>query len=113
MPGGERSRTLTFRDSEGREHSAVLGYGSAGRSADADHAFEFQAGSTGVIDSFLGGTKTLAVALWEDRSLYLRTPNGRFELNWVDPLGVDDDEHAGEDIRSAISAPIAPYIPDR
>ena len=49
------------------------------------------------IDSFLDGAKTRAVAIWEDRNLYLRTPNGRFELSFVDPFGVDHDEHAGED----------------
>ncbi len=27
----------------------------------------------------------------------MRTSNGRFELSLVDPFGVDDDEHAGED----------------
>jgi 3-methylcrotonyl-CoA carboxylase alpha subunit len=100
MPGGARRRTLTFRDSEGRERSAVLGYGGNGSTlkvGDADEAFVAQGGRNGVVDSFLGGTKTRAIALWEDRTLYLRTPNGRFELNFVDPFGVDQDEHAGED----------------
>ncbi len=100
IPGGARRRTLTFRDSEGRERSAVLGYGGNGTTlkvGDADEAFVVHAGSTGVVDSFLSGTKTRAIALWEDRTLYLRTPNGRFELNFVDPFGVDQDEHAGED----------------
>jgi 3-methylcrotonyl-CoA carboxylase alpha subunit len=100
MPSGERRRTLTFRDSEGRERSAVLGYGGGGMTlsaGDAQYAFVAHAGSDGAVDCFLDGTKTGAVALWDDRSLYLRTSNGRFELIHVDPFGVDDDEHAGED----------------
>ena len=101
MPGGERRRTLSFRDGEGRERSAVLAYGGNGMTlklADTHYAFAVHGGSGGsAVDSFLDGAKVRAVALWEDRSLYLRTPNGRFELTLVDPFGVDDDEHAGED----------------
>ncbi|MDQ8730131.1 acetyl-CoA carboxylase biotin carboxylase subunit [Bradyrhizobium sp. LHD-71] len=100
MPGGERHRKLTFRDGEGRDHGATLGYGGNGMRlevADATFAFEVHSRGDGIVDSFLNGTKTRAIALWDDRSLYLRTPNGRFELSLVDPFGVDEDEHAGED----------------
>jgi 3-methylcrotonyl-CoA carboxylase alpha subunit len=100
MPGGERRRTLMFRDNAGRERSAVQGYSSNGMTlsvGEVQYAFEVHGGGNGAVDSFLDGMKTRAVALWEDRSLYLRTPNGRFELSHVDPFGVDDDEHAGED----------------
>jgi 3-methylcrotonyl-CoA carboxylase alpha subunit len=100
MPGGERRRTLTFRDGEGNEHKAILGYGGNGKTlkiGEAEHAFAYQPASSGIIDSFLDGAKTRAVALWEDRSVYVRTSNGRFELSLADPFGVDDDEHAGED----------------
>jgi 3-methylcrotonyl-CoA carboxylase alpha subunit len=100
MPGGERRRKLTFRDSAGEELSAVQSYGGNGMTleiAGKAYAFALHPGADGIIDSFLNGTKTRAVALWEDRSLYLRTPNGRFELSLADPFGVDQDEHAGED----------------
>lgn len=100
MPGGARRRTLTFRDAQGGEHKAVLGYGGNGMTlkvAESDQPFALHSEGHDVIDSFLGGAKTRAVALWDDRSLYLRTPNGRFELTLLDPFGVDDDEHAGED----------------
>ena len=42
MPGGERRRTLTFRDAAGGERSAVLGYGGNGMTltvAETDYAF--------------------------------------------------------------------------
>jgi 3-methylcrotonyl-CoA carboxylase alpha subunit len=100
ITGGERRRTLTFRDSDGAQHSAALSYGAAGMTLEvgnARHAFALHTGGNNAIDSFLDGTKTCAVTLWEDRSLYLRTPNGRFELTLADPFGVDDDELAGED----------------
>ena len=100
MPGGERRRTLTFRDAAGGERSAVLGYGGNGMTltvAETDYAFAIQNGTGGAVDCFLNGTKTRAIAIWEDRNLYLRTSNGRFELSLADPFGVDHDEHAGED----------------
>ena len=100
MPGGERRRTLTFRDAAGGEQSAVLGYGGNGMTltvAEMDYTFAIQNGMGGAVDCFLNGTKTRAIAIWEDRNLYLRTSNGRFELSLADPFGVDHDEHAGED----------------
>lgn len=100
MPGGERRRALTFRDVGGGEHSAVQTYGGNAMTltiAGVTSAFAVQRGADGALDCFLGGTKTRVFAIWEDRSLYLRTPNGRFELSLADPFGVDQDEHAGED----------------
>jgi 3-methylcrotonyl-CoA carboxylase alpha subunit len=100
VPGGERRRALVFRDGEGGEHSAVLSYGHGGMTCGVgseQHPFAFRHNGNGVVDSFLNGVKTRAVALWDERGLYLRTPSGRFELSLADPFGVDDDEHAGQD----------------
>jgi 3-methylcrotonyl-CoA carboxylase alpha subunit len=100
MPGGERRRTFVFRDGEGREHNAVLSYGRDGMTfgyGSQQHAFAFRDNGHGAVDSFINGTKTRAIALWDERGLYLRTPSGRFELSLADPFGVDDDEHAGQD----------------
>jgi 3-methylcrotonyl-CoA carboxylase alpha subunit len=97
---GERRRTLTFRDTQGGEWSAAQVYGGNGMTLNvggADHAFAIHAAGSDAVDSFLDGAKTRAVAIWDDRNLYLRTPSGRFELSFVDPFGVDQDEHAGED----------------
>jgi 3-methylcrotonyl-CoA carboxylase alpha subunit len=97
---GERRRTLTFRDAQGGEWSAAQVYGGNGMTltiGGADHAFAVHAAGGDAVDSFLDGVKTRAVAIWEDRNLYLRTPSGRVELSFVDPFGVDHDEHAGED----------------
>jgi 3-methylcrotonyl-CoA carboxylase alpha subunit len=97
---GERRRTLTFRDAQGGEWSAAQVYGGNGMTLTIDgkdHAFAVQAAGNDGIDSFLDGAKTRAVAIWDDRNLYLRTSAGRFELSFVDPFGVDQDEHAGED----------------
>jgi 3-methylcrotonyl-CoA carboxylase alpha subunit len=99
-PGGERRRTLLFRDGEGGEHNAVLSYGHDGMTLDVGSeqiAFAFRDNGSGRIDSYLNGVKARSVALWEDRGLYLRTQSGRFELSLTDPFGVDDDEHAGQD----------------
>uniref|UniRef100_UPI0019538C77 hypothetical protein n=1 Tax=Stenotrophomonas maltophilia TaxID=40324 RepID=UPI0019538C77 len=49
------------------------------------------------VDSYLDGAKTRAVALWDDRNLYLRTVHGRFELAWVDPFSGGQHEHVGEE----------------
>jgi len=100
MPGGKRRRAMTFRDGSGADHSATLGCGSDVLTLDLsgkEYSFAFHDRDGGVVDSYLDGTKTRTVAFWEERSLYLRTPNGRFELTFVDPFGVDHDEHAGED----------------
>jgi 3-methylcrotonyl-CoA carboxylase alpha subunit len=97
---GERRRTLTFRDAQGGEWTAAQVYGGNGMTLNvggADHAFALHAAGSDHVDSFLDGVKTRAVAIWEDRNLYLRTPSGRVELSFVDPFGVDHDEHAGED----------------
>jgi len=97
---GERRRTLTFRDAQGGEWSAAQLYGSNGMTLTAggkDHAFAVHAAGDNGVDSYLDGSKTRAVAIWDDRNLYLRTAAGRFELTFVDPFGVDQDEHAGED----------------
>jgi 3-methylcrotonyl-CoA carboxylase alpha subunit len=97
---GERRRTLTFRDAQGTEWSATQVYGGDGMMLSvggADYAFAIHAAGGEAVDSYLNGTKTRAIAIWDDRSLYLRTPSGRLELSFVDPFSVDHDEHAGED----------------
>jgi 3-methylcrotonyl-CoA carboxylase alpha subunit len=45
----------------------------------------------------LDGTRSHVAFVFEDRELYLRTRNGRFDLHRVDPFGGDDEEQVGED----------------
>ncbi len=50
-----------------------------------------------MLDINLHGARTRIVAVVEGRDLYMRTRNGRFDLHWVDPFGVDDEEHVGDE----------------
>jgi 3-methylcrotonyl-CoA carboxylase alpha subunit len=100
VTGGERQWSMTFRDTQGRDHSATLRYGRNGMAlkvGEAERPFAYQATAGETVDCYLNGSKTRAVALWDDRNLYLRTPNGRFDLNWVDPFSAGQHEHVGEE----------------
>lgn len=100
LTGGARQWAMTFRDVQGNEHAATLRYGGNGMTlkigeAEMDFALQSTDGST--VDCYLDGAKTRAVALWDDRNLYLRTLRGRFELVWADPFSGGQHEHVGEE----------------
>jgi 3-methylcrotonyl-CoA carboxylase alpha subunit len=99
IPGGDRLRRFVFRDADGAEHKASLRYGRQGMalSAGGDEvslAFEDAHAS---FDILVGATRQRAQALLEGRDLYIRTRQGRFELHWVDPLAIEEEDAADSD----------------
>ena len=100
LPGGLRRRMLTFRDLQGGEWNTTVSYGDGRMTlklGEAEHAFAFARGDVQAVDCIVDGARSRAVAVWEGRSLYLRTANGRFEWAWVDPFAVEQFDHSGED----------------
>jgi 3-methylcrotonyl-CoA carboxylase alpha subunit len=99
IPGGDRDRPFVFREADGVEHKASLRYGRQGMvvSAGGDEMpFAFEVAPTG-FDIELVGTRQRVQAILEGRDLYVRTNQGRFELHWVDPLAIEDEDAAGSD----------------
>jgi 3-methylcrotonyl-CoA carboxylase alpha subunit len=99
IPGGDRNRRFVFRDADGTEHKAALRYGRQGMalSAGADEiAFAFEQVSAG-FEVAVGGARQHVQAIVEGRDIYVRSKQGRFELHWVDPLAIEDEDVAGSD----------------
>jgi 3-methylcrotonyl-CoA carboxylase alpha subunit len=100
LPSGDRTRHFVFRDAAATEHSASLRYGRAGMTLSAgtaEAAFDFAAAADGGFDLGLAGIRQQAQAVVEGREIYVRTLKGRFELHWVDPLNVEEDEASAGD----------------
>jgi 3-methylcrotonyl-CoA carboxylase alpha subunit len=97
---GRRARKFLFRQGAA-EFAATLVYGPRTCSIEfADQVVNFSYGDDHNPDMFdveLGDMRTQVFVVREGRELYVRTRNGRFELSWVDPFGVDEQEHAGDD----------------
>ncbi len=99
IPAGDRLRRFVFSDTGGAEHKASLRYGRQGLAISAggeEMAFAFDDAPTG-FDILLAGTRQRVQAILEGRDLYVRTRQGRFELHWVDPLAIEDEDVAGSD----------------
>ncbi len=99
MPVGQRSRTFVFRHGHD-EHKVLRRYGPTSATLEIGGRqlpFAFAARADGGIDVTLGEMKTGVSAVIEGRQIYLRTRNGRFELHWSDPFGVEEEESAGQD----------------
>jgi 3-methylcrotonyl-CoA carboxylase alpha subunit len=99
IPGGDRNRRFVFRDADGTEHKAALRYGRQGMalSAGADEiVFAFEQVSAG-FEVAVGGARQHVQAIVEGRDIYVRSKQGRFELHWVDPLAIEDEDVAGSD----------------
>ncbi len=98
-PVGRRSRRFVFR-AGAAEHVAILRYGKGPATlafGDQDVPFDWTARDSGEVDVRLGERSTRAAGVVDGRDVYVRTLNGRFDLHWADPFGVEEDEHAGED----------------
>jgi 3-methylcrotonyl-CoA carboxylase alpha subunit len=99
MQVGRRKRVFTFRQDQ-TAHELTLYYGrgpSTIRFDGREVTFAWTSRDDAAIDLNLHGAKTQIVAVVEGHELYLRTRNGRFDLHWVDPFGVDEEEHIGEE----------------
>jgi 3-methylcrotonyl-CoA carboxylase alpha subunit len=96
---GERRRLFAFRTAGG-ERKATLRYGRKGSTLSVeghDVAFARSASPRGGIDLVLDGVKHHVAGLLDGREVYVRTRNGRFEVHWIDPFGMEDEEQAGAD----------------
>ena len=100
MQVGARQRKFVFRAPDGTAHEATLRYGLdqseivVGENASA---FSFGARGTGEIDVACGDLRTAVAAVLDNREVYVRTRNGRFDFHWVDPFGSDEEDHSGDD----------------
>ena len=100
MPVGDRQRRFVFRHWQGAEHKVSLRLRHGPASAVDRRAREFRLRlHPGLrrLRSRLHGIKSHVLAVIEGREIYLRTRNGRFDLHWVDPFGVEDEEQVGDD----------------
>jgi 3-methylcrotonyl-CoA carboxylase alpha subunit len=99
MMAGVRQRSLLFRDSGG-EHKVMLRYGpqaSALLIDDREIPFDHADAGTGDLHVTLDGVRSRVTGLVDGHEVYVRTRNGRFEVHWVDPFGMEDEEQTGAD----------------
>ncbi len=102
MQVGRRKRKFTFRQGAAEFTATVIDKTHDNRTASVEIAGEVMRLSShtrdrGMLDVELGDVRSRALVIREGRDLYVRTRNGRFDLHWVDPFGVDELEHAGDD----------------
>jgi 3-methylcrotonyl-CoA carboxylase alpha subunit len=96
---GARRRRFVFRQPTA-EHEVILSYGSGLSRLSIGKrtvAFEQSASARGGIDLVLDGVKRHVIGLLDGRDVYVRTQHGRFEMQWADPFGTEDEEQAGGD----------------
>jgi 3-methylcrotonyl-CoA carboxylase alpha subunit len=99
-PVGRRKRMFSLRQGQAAEHQVSLRYGKGAStlsSGERELAFAIAPTDDGGFDLTLDGVKSHIFAVLEGHELYLRTPNGRFDLHWVDPFGGEAEEQVGED----------------
>jgi 3-methylcrotonyl-CoA carboxylase alpha subunit len=99
-PVGRRKRMFSLRQGQAAEHQVSLRYGKGAStlsSGERELAFAIAPADDGGFDLTLDGVKSHIFAVLEGHELYLRTPNGRFDLHWVDPFGGEAEEQVGED----------------
>jgi 3-methylcrotonyl-CoA carboxylase alpha subunit len=99
-PVGRRKRVLSFRQGQAAERQVSLRYGKGSQTlstGERELAFAIAPTDDGGFDLTLDGVKSHIFAVLEGHELYLRTPNGRFDLHWVDPFGGETEEQVGED----------------
>jgi 3-methylcrotonyl-CoA carboxylase alpha subunit len=96
---GLRQRRFVFRQGA-EEFAATLRYGRDSSVLLLDGReipFSGKRSSSGGIDLLLGDVKRHVMGLLDNREVYVRTANGRFEMHWVDPFGTEDEEQVGAD----------------
>jgi 3-methylcrotonyl-CoA carboxylase alpha subunit len=99
MMAGTRQRSFQLR-SGGSEHNVVLRYAPGSSTLlvdDSEIAFASTTTTPGELHVTLDGVQSRVVAVVDSHEIYVRTRNGRFEVHWVDPFGMEDEEQAGAD----------------
>jgi 3-methylcrotonyl-CoA carboxylase alpha subunit len=100
MMAGVRQRSFLFRDSGG-EHKVTLRYGPQASTLlidDREIPFDHADAEMGDLHVTLDSVQSRVTGLVEGHEVYVRTRNGRFEVHWVDPFGMEDEEQTGEDL---------------
>jgi len=100
IPGGDRNRQFVFRGADGAEHKATLRYGREGMTLSAaghEAPFAYAKALPTGFDVTVAGAKRRVQVLIERRDIYIRSQGGRFELHWVDPLVIEDEDAGGSD----------------
>jgi 3-methylcrotonyl-CoA carboxylase alpha subunit len=95
---GMRRRRFVFRQANEREVTLRYGNGPSTLSIDGrDVAFGWSVSVRSGVDLTLDGVKHHITGLLDNREVYVRTRHGRFEVHWVDPFGMEDEEQTGAD----------------
>ncbi|WP_458761056.1 acetyl/propionyl/methylcrotonyl-CoA carboxylase subunit alpha [Afipia sp. TerB] len=99
MMAGVRQRSFLFRDSSG-EHKVTLRYAPGASTLlvdDREVAFSHATAEAGAMHVILDGVQSRAAGVVDGHEIYVRTRNGRFDVHWVDPFGMEDEEQTGAD----------------
>jgi 3-methylcrotonyl-CoA carboxylase alpha subunit len=99
MMAGVRQRSFLFRDSGG-EHKVTLRYGPHASTLlidDREIPFDHTDAGMGDLHVTLDSVQSRVTGLVDGHEVYVRTRNGRFEVHWVDPFGMEDEEQTGAD----------------
>lgn len=99
MMAGVRQRSFLFRDSGG-EHKVTLRYGPHASTLlidDREIPFDHADAEMGDLHVTLDSVQSRVTGLVDGHEVYVRTRNGRFEVHWVDPFGMEDEEQTGAD----------------
>ena len=99
MMAGARQRSFLFR-SGGGEHKVALRYGPSSATLvvdDREIAFGQATAEAGSLHVTLDGVQSRITGVVDGHEVYVRTRNGRFEVHWVDPFGMEDEEQTGAD----------------
>lgn len=99
LPHGARKRRLVFRAQDGADIPADLVFERQGVSlsyqSSSCHLEPLRQDGEEVVFT-VDGIRHRAVVLLNGREVYVRTPQGRYEVTWVDPFDVDIDHTAGD-----------------
>jgi 3-methylcrotonyl-CoA carboxylase alpha subunit len=64
---------------------------------DREIPFDHADAGTGDLHVTLDGVRSRVTGLVDGHEVYVRTRNGRFEVHWIDPFGMEDEEQTGAD----------------
>jgi 3-methylcrotonyl-CoA carboxylase alpha subunit len=99
MMAGTRQRSFLFRGGGG-EYEVALRYAPRASTLLIDGneiAFTSAITALGELHVTLDGVQSRVTVAVDGHEIYVRTRNGRFEVHWVDPFGMEDEEQTGAD----------------
>ncbi len=99
MMAGTRQRSFLLRGGDA-EYPVGLRYGPDSSTlliADNEIPFAFTTAAAGELHVTADGVQSRVTGVVDGHDIYVRTRNGRFEIHWVDPFGMEDEEQTGAD----------------